>query len=118
MLIQRSRATVDERVIKPLYSPSGLPSTNVVSWVRAIIFHPSGKYLLFVSDDKTLGCWDLGQGGKCVKVVGNVQEAFATCLRWAPGIVKESSMAAEAQNGEVGGGTPKRNGAERPPPEV
>jgi len=86
--------------------------------VRAIIFHPSGKYLLFVSDDKTLGCWDLGQGGKCVKVVGNVQEAFATCLRWAPGIVKESSMAAEAQNGEVGGGTPKRNGAERPPPEV
>ncbi|KAJ5551391.1 WD domain-containing protein [Penicillium sp. DV-2018c] len=31
------------------------------NWVRAIAFHPGGKYLLSVSDDRTLRCWDLSQ---------------------------------------------------------
>lgn len=43
-------------------------------------------------------------------MIENIREAFVTCLRWAPGIVKESSVAAEVQNGEAG--------AETPPPEV
>ncbi|KAJ5087257.1 WD domain-containing protein [Penicillium angulare] len=58
------------------------------SWVRGIAFHPGGKYLLSVSDDKTLRCWDLSQHGKCVKIIRDIHNGFITCLRWAPGVVK------------------------------
>lgn len=78
-------------------------------WVRALIFHPSGKYLLSVSDDKTLRCWDLSQDGKCVKVLGDVHERFVTCLRWAPPIVKQMAPV-ETANGD--GGTPKAKKAD------
>lgn len=89
------------------------------NWVRALVFHPSGKYLLSVSDDKTLRCWDLSQGGKCVKVLGDVHERFVTCLRWAPGIAKyDGGGSGEVQNGEAGGGTPKRNGTDPAAPDV
>ncbi|KAK2052803.1 WD40 repeat-like protein, partial [Colletotrichum caudatum] len=58
-------------------------------WVRALVFHPGGKYLLIVSDDKTLRCWDLEQGGKCIKVLGDAHSRFVSCLRWAPGITRD-----------------------------
>ncbi|KAF7554158.1 hypothetical protein G7Z17_g3098 [Cylindrodendrum hubeiense] len=83
------------------------------NWVNALVFHPGGKYLLSVADDKTLRCWDLSQDGKCVKVLENVHEHFITCMRWAPMIVNDVSVvnngAAAGQNGESNG-TP-RNGA-------
>jgi platelet-activating factor acetylhydrolase IB subunit alpha len=60
------------------------------NWVRAIVFHPGGKYLLSVSDDKTLRCWDLSQDGKCVKSLRDAYERFVTCLRWVPGISKDT----------------------------
>lgn len=56
------------------------------NWVQSIAFHPGGKYLFSVSDDKTLRCWDLSQDGKCVKTLHDVHESFITCLRWAPEI--------------------------------
>lgn len=61
------------------------------SWVRALLFHPGGRYLLSASDDKTLRCWDLAQGGKCVKVLSGVHEAFIASLKWAPGVEKDST---------------------------
>ena len=74
------------------------------NWVRALVFHPGGKYLFSVSDDKTLRCWDLSQDGKCVKVLDDAHERFVTCLRWAPGIVKDvpvgSAAASDGQNGD------------------
>ena len=77
------------------------------NWVRALVFHPGGKYLLSVSDDKTLRCWDLSQEGKCVRVLSDPHERFVTCLRWAPGIAKEMPVvyrgAVEGQNGESNG---------------
>ena len=73
------------------------------NWVRALVFHPGGKYLLSVSDDKSLRCWDLSQDGKCVKVVADAHERFVSCLRWAPSVVKGG----EVENGEVNG-TPKK----------
>jgi platelet-activating factor acetylhydrolase IB subunit alpha len=83
------------------------------NWVRDLAFHPGGKYLLSVSDDKTLRCWDLSQEGKCVKVLNGAHEGFVTCLRWAPGIEKDMPAgyggAVEAQNGESNG-TPKSKG--------
>lgn len=57
------------------------------SWVEALVFHPVGKYLLSVSDDKKLKCWDLSQQGRCVKTI-DAHDGFVTCLNWAPGIAK------------------------------
>ncbi|KAI8631365.1 nuclear distribution protein pac-1a [Xylariaceae sp. FL1651] len=53
------------------------------NWIRALVFHPGGKYLLSVSDDKTLRCWDLSQDGRCVKVIGEPHERFITSLHSA-----------------------------------
>lgn len=69
------------------------------NWIRSLVFHPGGKYLVSVSDDKSLRCWDLSQEGKCVKVISDVHDHFVTCLRWAPGLVTES------QNGGPSDGT-------------
>lgn len=63
------------------------------NWVRALVFHPGGKYLLSVSDDKTLRCWDLSQEGKCVRTIVDTHDHFITCLKWAPGIVKDTYSA-------------------------
>jgi len=82
------------------------------NWVRALVFHPGGKFLLSVADDKTLRCWDLGQEGKCVKTL-EVHEHFVACLRWAPGIVKEPAVASSGGAvGHVGetNGTPSKTG--------
>lgn len=67
--------------------------------MRALAFHPAGKYLLSVSDDKTIRCWDLTQDGRCVKTVDDAHAHFVSCLRWAP-------PAKEAANGDG-----KTNGA-------
>ncbi|GKT88562.1 nuclear migration protein [Colletotrichum tofieldiae] len=68
------------------------------NWVRALVFHPGGKYLLSVSDDKTLRCWDLAQEGKCVKVLEDAHSRFVSCLRWAPGVVREATTNDDGQN--------------------
>jgi platelet-activating factor acetylhydrolase IB subunit alpha len=90
------------------------------NWVRALIFHPGGKYLLSVSDDKALRCWDLSQDGKCVKTLTDVHEGFVTCLRWAPGFVKDVPVgygSAEGQNDESNR-MPKSNGTGAGIPDV
>lgn len=73
------------------------------NWVRALVFHPGGKYLLSVSDDKSLRCWDLAQEGKCVKKLEDVHAHFVSCLRWAPGIVKDAPATANGENGGSNG---------------
>jgi platelet-activating factor acetylhydrolase IB subunit alpha len=60
------------------------------NWVRGLVFHPGGKYLLSVADDKTLRCWDLSQEGKLVKTLDETHGHFVSCIRWAPGVVKET----------------------------
>lgn len=72
------------------------------NWVRALVFHPGGKYLLSASDDKTLRCWDLSQEGKCVLVLKDVHERFITCLKWVPGIVKDSPVVDGSTASEAG----------------
>jgi len=36
------------------------------NWVRDAVFHPSGKFLVSVSDDKSMKVWEL-KTGKCMK---------------------------------------------------
>ncbi|KAH0558461.1 protein with putative role during mitosis [Trichoglossum hirsutum] len=69
------------------------------NWVRGLVFHPGGKYLISVGDDKTIRCWDLSQEAKCVKTLDDVHGHFVSCLRWAPGVVKGTG----ATNGDVNG---------------
>lgn len=68
------------------------------NWVRALVWHPGGKYLLSCSDDKTIRCWDLSQECKCVKKVEDSHGLFISCMRWAPGVVKETQV-----NGDTNG---------------
>lgn len=60
------------------------------NWVRGLLFHPGGKYLLSCGDDKTIRCWDLTQEGKCVKTLEEAHGHFVNAMRWAPGVVKEA----------------------------
>ncbi|KAL7273193.1 Lissencephaly-1 [Rhizina undulata] len=69
------------------------------NWVRALAFHPAGKYLLSVSDDKTIRCWDLTQDARCVKTVDDAHSHFVSCIRWAPSPVKEAVNGESKMNG-------------------
>ncbi|TKX18226.1 nuclear distribution protein PAC1 [Elsinoe australis] len=76
------------------------------NWIRALVFHPGGKYLLSCSDDKTIRCWDLSQEGKCVKTVEEAHGHFISCMRWAPGAVKDgAAMTNGADSGAKTNGT-------------
>ncbi len=80
------------------------------NWIKALVFHPGGKFIISAADDKTLRCWDLSQEGKCVKTL-EVHEHFVTCLKWAPSLVKDAPAAgsgtAVKQDGESNG-TPRK----------
>lgn len=62
------------------------------NWIRALVFHPGGRFLLSVSDDKTLKCWDLSQEGKCVRTIEGAHGHFISALRWAPSTYKDISV--------------------------
>ena len=83
------------------------------NWVRGLVFHPGGKYLLSVSDDRTIRCWDLSQEGKCVKTVDGAHGHFVNCIRWAPLMAKgPAPSAGAATNGDAGKATDDPGGAQ------
>ncbi|KAK8858548.1 nuclear distribution protein PAC1 [Kwoniella newhampshirensis] len=55
------------------------------NWIRALVFHPTGKYLLSASDDKTLKIWDL-TNGRCIKTI-DAHGHFVTCMSWGRTLV-------------------------------
>ena len=48
------------------------------NWVRGILFHPSGKYVISCSDDKSVRTWDI-KNQRCLKTL-NAHEHFCTTL--------------------------------------
>lgn len=78
------------------------------NWVRGLVFHPGGKYLLSVSDDKTIRCWDLTQEGRCVKTVEDSHGHFVSCIRWAPNVIKDVPVNGDTANGAVPNGLAKK----------
>merc|ERR1712226_585678 len=46
------------------------------NWVREILFHPGGNYLLSCSDDKTIRTWDI-KNQRCIKTL-HAHEHFCT----------------------------------------
>ncbi|KAL2001469.1 hypothetical protein VTN02DRAFT_1705 [Thermoascus thermophilus] len=83
------------------------------NWVRALVFHPGGKYLLSVSDDKTLRCWDLTQEGKCVRTIADAHGHFISCLRWAPSLIKDGGMNGETGSNSASTSTALTNGVKK-----
>lgn len=69
------------------------------NWVRALAFHPSGKYLLSSADDKTIRVWELTTG-RCVKTV-DAHAHFVSTLVWGRQAASTSSGDAKA-NGASG----------------
>lgn len=66
------------------------------NWVRDLTFHPAGKFLLSVSDDRSIRCWDLSQRGRCVKVLQDAHHHFVSCIRWAPAIASSNDTVVAA----------------------
>jgi platelet-activating factor acetylhydrolase IB subunit alpha len=56
------------------------------TWIRGLAFH--GKYLISVSDDNTIRCWDLSQDGRLVKTVRGTSTQFLSCIRWGPSLLR------------------------------
>lgn len=69
------------------------------NWVRGLVFHPGGRYLLSVSDDKTIRCWDLSQECKCVKAVDDAHQHFISSIRWAPDVPVQPAAPNGVSNG-------------------
>lgn len=72
------------------------------NWVRALVFHPSGKYLLSASDDGTIRVWELATG-RCVKTV-QAHSHFVTCLAWGRQLASSGGGAKVGANGAPNGG--------------
>lgn len=77
-------------------SVSNLVQSGHDNWLRALVFHPNGKFLLSASDDKTVRVWDL-VSGRCTKTV-EAHGHFVTCLSWGRALVSGGG-ADEGANG-------------------
>ena len=53
------------------------------NWVRCVIFHPSGKYIISCSDDKTIRIMDIKEG-RCCRTISDTHGHFVTALSLSP----------------------------------
>lgn len=80
------------------------------NWIRGLVFHPAGKYLLSVSDDKTIRCWDLSQECKCVRTLDDSHGHFVSSIRWAPDIPAQPMTNGESNGAPNGVGRREDSG--------
>lgn len=53
------------------------------NWVNDLQFHPSGRYLLSASDDKSIKVTDVAKQ-RCLRTLDEAHEHFVTCISLAP----------------------------------
>ncbi|OCH86891.1 dynein regulator [Obba rivulosa] len=70
------------------------------NWVRALVFHPTGKFLLSASDDHTIRVWELATG-RCVKTI-QAHGHFVTCLAWGRTAPTQRALDAKPNGGADG----------------
>ncbi|KAI9571392.1 WD40-repeat-containing domain protein [Boletus coccyginus] len=96
-----------DKTIKLWDTQSGQMLKNLAghdNWIRALVFHPSGKLLLSASDDKTIRIWELSTG-RCMKTV-EAHTHFVATIAWGRQKVSVSSgksngvEGAESKSGE------------------
>lgn len=49
------------------------------NWVRSVIIHPSGNYVLSCSDDKSIRVFDI-KNNRCLRTLEGAHNHFVTCL--------------------------------------
>jgi platelet-activating factor acetylhydrolase IB subunit alpha len=81
--------SLDTALYMPQYSQVGHDN-----WVRALAFHPCGKYLLSAADDRSVRIWDL-KTGRCVKKI-EAHDQFVASLVWGRQIVSGADGQEEA----------------------
>lgn len=69
------------------------------NWIRALTFHPCGKYILSAADDHTVRVWDL-KTGRCVKKL-DAHDQFVADVAWGRQVVASSSAGATGSSREV-----------------
>lgn len=52
------------------------------NWVRSLVFHPSGRYLLSSADDKSIRIWDLSKNLRLVRTIENAHPLFVSTIAW------------------------------------
>jgi platelet-activating factor acetylhydrolase IB subunit alpha len=59
--------------------------------VTDLVFHPSGKFLLSVSDDKSIRIWDLANG-RCFRKLNNAHNHFISSIDMKNKVVVTGSV--------------------------
>ena len=57
--------------------------TSHENWVRSVLLHPSGKYIISASDDKTVRVFDV-KGHKCLRTIAEAHDHFVTDIATNP----------------------------------
>ena len=79
------------------------------NWVRALVFHPNGKFLLSCSDDKSIRVWELTTG-RCIKTV-EAHGHFVQSMAWGRATTGATGGGGGAGGAESGSGRKGANGA-------
>ncbi|ORY77350.1 dynein regulator [Protomyces lactucae-debilis] len=69
------------------------------NWIRAVVWHPDGRYVLTASDDKAIKVWDLAAGGRCCRTITEAHGHFVSCLAW--GLSKDQASYEQQESSEA-----------------
>jgi len=53
------------------------------NWVRTVLFHPCGRYLISCGDDKSIRFWDLTHQRQ-TSIIEEAHESFVSTIDWNP----------------------------------
>lgn len=108
---------LDEKIEPPRYIVSGARDKNIViwslksgmammtlkgheNWVRGVLFHPCGRFLISCADDQSIRVWDLAhqRERESNSIKQPHDNSFVSCIDWHPG---RDLLASGSPNKEV-----------------